>query len=272
MAVSPVIALLTDFGLEDGYPGIMKGVILGIAPEARLVDISHSIPPQDITSGAWVLHTAWRYFPLGAIFLCVVDPGVGTSRAPIALRTAGRFFLGPDNGILSYALDAALACSEPSAAIVLDRSEYYLPQRSATFHGRDVFSPCAAHLAAGTDFEAMGTKVDPARLIRLPISPPVVQSAGRILGGVAHCDHFGNIITNIRPDLTQAILASPTSVVRIGDRTISRRGATFADGPEGDLFFLADSSGYLAIVSRNGSAVSELNGVKPGSAILVDEL
>ena len=126
MAASPVIALLTDFGLEDGYPGIMKGVMSAIAPESRLVDITHLVPPQDIATGAWVLHTAWRYFPLGTVFLCVVDPGVGTSRKPIALSVSGRFFVGPDNGIFSYVIGAATSSSEPVAAVALDRAQFFL--------------------------------------------------------------------------------------------------------------------------------------------------
>src|SRR5215469_8053518 len=142
MAASPVIALLTDFGLEDGYPGIMKGVMLGIAPEARFTDITHLVPEQDVATGAWILHTAWRYFPTGTIFLSVVDPGVGTGRKPIALCADERYFVGPDNGLFSYVLSTARSVT----AVQLDRAGYHLPSPSHTFAGRDIFAPCAAHL------------------------------------------------------------------------------------------------------------------------------
>src|SRR5690349_16009936 len=142
---TPAVVLLTDFGLADGYVGIMKGVLLGIAPRAPLVDLSHDVPPQDIATGAWILHTAWRYFPPGSIFLCVVDPGVGSARRPVALRANARLFVGPDNGLFTY----VLASEPPDASVILDNPRYRLPAPSATFHGRDIFAPAAGHLAAG---------------------------------------------------------------------------------------------------------------------------
>jgi S-adenosyl-L-methionine hydrolase (adenosine-forming) len=266
MTTPPLIALLTDFGLEDGYPGIMKGVMLGIAPQAQFVDITHLIPPEDIAAGAWILHTAWRYFAVGTIFLCVVDPGVGTARRPIALRSAGRFFVGPDNGLFGYVLDEG----GPISAVELDRTEFHLPEPSSTFHGRDIFAPCAAHLATGVSFDALGSPVDSSTLTVNSL-PPTAVHGGMLSGVVIHCDHFGNIITNFGAELTKAILAAPNSRVTVGETAISDRAATFAAGPSGKPFLVTDSSGYLAIAVGNASAAARL-GATRGTSVQVTGL
>jgi S-adenosylmethionine hydrolase len=268
----PLIALLTDFGLEDGYPGIMKGVIAGIAPRTRLVDITHLIPAQDIATGAWVLHTAWRYFPPGTIFLCVVDPGVGTDRRPVSLYAGGRFFVGPDNGLFSYVLSSVSASGAQIKAVELDHVEFYLAPPSATFAGRDLFAPCAAHLAAGVALEDLGTPLDPEELCRSPAPPPPTMEGGRLFGAVAHCDHFGNVITNFGPELAEVVLKSPKSILTIRSKVIAARAATFAAGPEGEPFLLSDSSGHLAIAVRNASAAIWLGGVLPGTPVAVSGL
>jgi S-adenosyl-L-methionine hydrolase (adenosine-forming) len=265
----PLIALLTDFGLEDGYPGIMKGVIAGIAPQACLVDITHLIPAQDIATGAWVLYTAWRYFPPGTIFLCVVDPGVGTSRRPVSLHAGDRFFVGPDNGIFSYVLSSVSESGGPIHVVELNRDQFYLAPLSATFAGRDLFAPCAAHLAAGIALEDLGTPIDPEGLSKSAAPPPPVRSGGRLFGAVAHCDHFGNVITNFGSQLTELVLKSPKSVLTINRKTVSARAATYAVGPEGEPFLLPDSSGHLAIAVRNASAATWLGDVLPGTSVVV---
>jgi S-adenosyl-L-methionine hydrolase (adenosine-forming) len=257
MATSPLIALLTDFGLEDGYPGIMKGVMLGIAPQAQFVDITHLIPAQDIAAGAWILHTAWRYFAVGTIFLCVVDPGVGTARRPIALRSAGRFFVGPDNGLFGYVLNEG----GPISAVALDRPELHLPNPSSTFHGRDLFAPCAAYLATGMSLALLGSPVDLGTLIGNSTPPPTVQG-GILYGVVIHCDHFGNVITNFGADLAKAILAAPDSIVTIGGTAIMGRAATYAAGSSETPFLVTDSSGYLAIAIRGASAATRLGAAR----------
>jgi len=245
------IALLTDFGTADGYVGVMKGVILGIAPRVTLIDLTHDIPPQHIREAAWVLHTSWRYFPAGTIFLCVVDPGVGTGRRPVALRAGGRVFVGPDNGLFSY----VLAATEPEAAVILDDPRYHLSGASATFHGRDIFSPCAARLATGMPLAALGSSLDPASLIRF--TPPRPTWDGETLRGrVLHVDRFGNLITSVSGDLATAALAAPEVTLRLGTYVIADRAHTFASGPEQRLFVLLDSSGHLAIALRNGSAAA----------------
>jgi S-adenosylmethionine hydrolase len=253
MAGSPPIVLLTDFGSRDGYPGVMKGVILGIAPGATLVDLTHEIAPQDIAGAAWVLHTAWRFFPLGAIFLCVVDPGVGSARRPIALTAGGRLFVGPDNGLFSYVLAAAPA----DEAVALDDPSFHLPHPSATFHGRDIFAPGAAHLARGIPLGKVGSAITAASLVTFPLPRPVWQ--GDVLRGhVLHVDRFGNLISDVAGALAAMLLATPSARLAIAGRDIATRAYTFAEGPEGEPFLLADSSGHLAIAVRNGSAAALL--------------
>jgi S-adenosyl-L-methionine hydrolase (adenosine-forming) len=253
MAAPPLIALLSDFGLADGYVGVLKGVILGIAPGTQLVDLTHDVPPGDVRTAAWILATAWRSFPVGAIFLCVVDPGVGTARRPLALAAGERVFVGPDNGLFSYVLAAAPA----ARAVTLDNPAYHAPQPSATFHGRDIFAPCAAHLAAGTPLSALGVPLDPAQLVSLPLPTPTC-AGDELIAHVLHVDRFGNLITDIGPALAQRVLTAPDVIARIAGRTISARAATFADGPPREPFLLRDSSGHLAIAVRDGSAAALL--------------
>lgn len=267
MQRSPIIALLTDFGTRDGYVGVMKGVILGIAPECRLVDLTHDIAPQDVRSGAWVLSTSWRYFPEGSVFLCVVDPGVGSERRPIALHVSGRTFVGPDNGLFSY----VLAADEPKRAVVLDKPLYHLPLPSATFHGRDIFSPCAAHLARGILLEAVGSVIPAASLVTFPLPHPEWADDDLLVGHVVHTDRFGNLITDFDTGLTGAILTAPTIELRIAGFAVAARAATFAAGPDGQPFALRDSSGHLALAVRNGSAAAVI-GAGEGDEIRVTGL
>lgn len=259
----PVIAMLTDFDTADGYPGMMKGVILGIAPRTQIVDITHDIPPHDIATGAWVLQTAWRYFPTGTIFLCVVDPGVGSARRPIALQYGEQTFVGPDNGLFSYQLADAddQQRTSPVQVVALDNSRYHLPQASATFHGRDIFAPSAAHLACGVSLASLGTPLDPASLVS--IAPPRPTWQGETLvGHILHIDHFGNLITDLGPMLTNAALSSPSLTLHLSKHTLTARAHTFASGPEDAPFMLRDSSGHLAIAIRNGSAATLLNATR----------
>jgi S-adenosylmethionine hydrolase len=266
MSRAPLIALLTDFGTADGYVGVMKGVVLGIVPRMPLVDISHEVPPQDIAAGAWVLSTSWRFFPSASIFLCVVDPGVGGARRAIALRAGAHLFVGPDNGLFSYVLDRVPG----EAAVVLDNPRYQLPAPSATFHGRDIFAPGAAHLAAGVPLASLGTPLEPATLVRLP-SPRSVWHGASLHAQVLHVDVFGNLITSVPPELTSTVLAEPQTLLRIAGQTISARGSTFADGPSARPFMLRDSSGHLAIAIREASAASAL-GARRGDLIVIDGL
>ena len=253
MAAVPLIALLTDFGASDGYPGIMKGVVLGIAPATPLVDLTHEIAPQDVRAGAWVLHTAWRYFPEGSVFLCVVDPGVGSARRPIALKAGGRVFVGPDNGLFSY----ILADNADAHAVTLANPRYFAARPSDTFHGRDIFAPAAAWLAAGIAFEELGPALAVESLVRLELPQPRWQG-DTLIARCTHIDHFGNILTNIEGALALAILNDPEARLMIAGQSITAHAHTFAEGPEADVFLYLDSSGYLALARRNGSAQAAL--------------
>lgn len=257
----PIIALLTDFGLRDHYVGTMKGVMLGICPDATLVDLNHDIPPQDIMTGALELATSYRYFPAGTIFVAVVDPGVGSSRRAIAADGGGYRFVGPDNGVLSVAL------GEVASPRVFELSDprYARPSISRTFEGRDRFAPAAAWLASGIDVSVVGDPID--AFVRLELARPIVTTAA-IEGEVLRVDRFGNLITNIdRPQL-DAFLGGGTAVVSVNARRIPGIVGTYADVGEGDLCALVGSSDRLEISLRGGSAAASL-GAWPGTAVHV---
>ena len=190
MNEKPVITLLTDFGLSDAYVGTMKGAILSICPGAQLIDLTHTIQPQNVRQAAYVLLTAYRYFPPHTIFLVVVDPGVGTARRPIAVATDHGFYVAPDNGVLSYIQPHV----HIQQIVTLENSDYWLPIISQTFHGRDIFGPAAAHLASGVPITDFGPVIP--RLVTLP-DPRLEITSAAIHGEVLHIDHFGNIITSI---------------------------------------------------------------------------
>jgi S-adenosylmethionine hydrolase len=263
VSITPIIGILTDFGLSDHYVGVMKAVALTIAPGAQLIDITHEIAPQDVEGGAWTLGMAWRAFPAGSVLLCVIDPGVGSARRAVSLEVAGRRFVGPDNGLFTYPLaeDSSLA-----RCVALDNPRYHLPAPSATFHGRDIFAPCAAHLASGIAMESLGSAVDVMSLVRLPIALRSERRGDVVVGRVAHIDHYGNLITNIESQTTRAALARPLARISLGQWTISARATHFAAGPMDELFFLQDSSGALAIVLRDGSAAQRM-GARRGDVV-----
>jgi S-adenosylmethionine hydrolase len=245
------ITLLTDFGLRDGHVGAMKGVIHGIAPDAALVDISHSIPPQDIRHAGFVLATAYAYWPPGTIHVIVVDPGVGTGRRAVAVRTIRGTFVAPDNGVLSY----VLAREQVTKAVALANPAYWHHPVSAVFHGRDIFGPAAAHLARGVPLEALGEAIEPPGLVRFPVPVPSYHNDGRITAHVQHIDGFGNCTTDLPGD---ALDASARWRIQAGRRTIEGLHHTFGDVPEGEPVALVDSTGFVAIAVRNGNAAEVL--------------
>ncbi|MCS6845132.1 MAG: SAM-dependent chlorinase/fluorinase [Caldilineales bacterium] len=259
-----IITLTTDFGLDDGYVGAMKGVILGIAPGATLVDITHALPPQDIRRGVSVLREATPYFPAGTVHLAIVDPGVGSQRRPIALQAGAHRFVGPDNGLFTAAIADAQAAGLPVAVYHLDRPAYWRPEISRTFHGRDIFAPVAAHLANGVPLEELGTPVDDPVL--LPLWRPERRPDGRILGHVDHVDHFGNLISNV----PGAWLAGRRWTISIAGRQLVGPRPTYAAAEPGELLALISSSGHLEVAVRNGSAAALL-GVQAGEPIEVWE-
>lgn len=252
-----MITLMTDFGLKDGNVGVMKGVILRIAPEVQIVDLSHFISPQNIQEAGLILARAMPYFEPGTIHVVVVDPGVGTERRPFAARIGAQFVVGPDNGFITMALEDAEAQGEVVEFVHLDRREYWLPKISYVFHGRDIFAPVAAHLAVDASLHDLGTPfTDPVRLAL----PKPAQTPTGWRGEVIYIDHFGNISTNIR----QEHLGMPPKVfVHLGGAVIEGLARTFGDRPPGELVALYGSSGNLLVCEVNGSAARRL-GVKIG--------
>ena len=245
----PVIALTTDFGQAGGYVGIMKGVILGICPQAMLVDVCHGIRPQAVRQAAYVLESASPFFPLGTVHVVVVDPGVGTDRRPVVVKTEKATYVAPDNGLLSL----ILAQGSARSAVHLTEPRYQLTPVSATFHGRDIFAPAAAHLACGVDPCEMGEEIGLSELVELRDLEPVRQSGGSWLGEIVHVDRFGNLVTNFRG--TQASAGRSIEIAGERIRGLSR---TYADVGPGDLAAYLGSSGYLEIAIREGSAATKL--------------
>jgi S-adenosylmethionine hydrolase len=243
-----LIVLLSDFGWKDGYAGILKGVIWTIAPGVEISDLTHEIAPQDILQGALTLGRSVPYFPAGTIFLAVVDPGVGTSRRPIAARIAEHYYVAPDNGLITLPLDEALRRGQPVEVVHLNRPQYWLPAVSNVFHGRDVFAPVAAALANNVPLADLGDRIrDPLRL-KLPL-PVRIEDGWR--GEIIHIDAFGNLATNLRGEHLQG---RGQIEVHVGPERIRRQVQAFGEGMPGQLVTLIDSSGALAISAVNGSA------------------
>jgi S-adenosyl-L-methionine hydrolase (adenosine-forming) len=268
---SKTIALMTDFGLSDIYVGVMKGVIRGICADADLIDITHAIPPQDVVSGALALKNSFSYFPKGTTFLTIVDPDVGSDRMPIAVKAGDYFFVAPDNGVLTHVLDTLKVYE----IVSIENRQYMLPKISATFHGRDIFSPIAAHIANGVPLSSFGRSVQQLQRFELPT---LDVTKGLIKGGIAHIDHFGNIITNIGVlawvDSNTIILegGSPIIIsaknvsVKIGKQTIASIHRAYYEVPEGNLLAQIDSTGALEIAIYKGNAAKHLD-VKMGDVV-----
>lgn len=254
-----IITLTTDFGTEDAYVAQMKGVLCStVSTAVRIVDLSHTLPPQDLRAAERFLATAVPTFPAGTVHLAVVDPGVGSSRAPLAVSFEGQWLVVPDNGIASAALEAG------ALAYALDASRINPHSVSSTFHGRDVFAPAAAALAMGRPVEAFGTRLETP--VCLPRRQPM-KAGGEVAGEILHVDHFGNLISNIR--WTESGLAEPVEVYCGGQRIGPVRDH-YAEAKEGELLALIDSQGYLEVAQRNGSAARTL-GVSVGADVRVHE-
>jgi S-adenosylmethionine hydrolase len=260
--MSRSIVFLTDYGLADGFVGVCHGVIARIAPEARVIDLSHQVPRQDVLQGAIVLGRATRYMPDDAVYLAVVDPGVGSERRPVAIRTrSSAILVGPDNGLLSMAW-AELGGAE--LAVEISSADVLLHPVSRTFHGRDVFAPAAAHLAAGRALEELGPSVPLGTLHTLDLPGPMV-TPGMVGARVIGVDSFGNVQLNATPSELEAAGIGPT--LAIGTRDVPRV-ATFSDVPPGACGAIVDSQGYVAIVVNRGSAASLL-GLSVGDSIVL---
>ncbi len=274
----PILTLLTDFGTEDEYVGVMKGVILSIAPGVHLVDLSHQIPPQDVRRAALLLSNAVPYFPPDTVHLAIVDPGVGTERRPLAIHTPLGMFVGPDNGLFSW----VLAEVPEWVAVEIRDPAYRLPRVSFTFHGRDIFAPAAAHLAAGVSPERLGPRVeDP---VMLPL-PRLEIGAGVLEGEILYADRFGNLVTSIgrllraedalmlvpafRPGKGPlSMFSAETARVVLAGTELRGIRRTYGEVAVGEPVALVGSSGFLEIAVRQGSAATVL-GAAPGTPVKV---
>jgi S-adenosylmethionine hydrolase len=257
---APIITLTTDFGVRDAFVGVMKGVILGICREARLVDLTHDIAPQDVLEGALALEGAWRFFPVGTIHVAVIDPGVGSARRALALAANGHYFVGPDNGLFTFALG-----SGNWSAVSIEAAAYRLPQVSQTFHGRDIFAAAAGHLAAGVDVDRLGPALcDPQRIV----IPGWRVDGAAIVGEVIGSDRFGNVLTSVPAEQVSNMMSRGRVTVELEGRDLGAVLACYADGATGVPAPIIGSAGRLEVFVNNGSAFAVL-GAKRGAPVRV---
>jgi hypothetical protein len=254
----PILTLTTDFGLTDHYTGTMKGVILGICPASQIVDISHGVTPFEIAEGAYLIAQAWRYFPNKTVHVVVVDPGVGTARRPILVEAGGQYFLGPDNGVLSM-----VYLHEKCRVRHITNQKYFLHPVSRTFHGRDIFAPVGAHLAAGVPPSRIG------KLVRDYLKPEFEKPhrAGKRtwIGRILKIDRFGNIVTNFHGS-DFADLEMRGFTLALGPHQITALAHSYAECAAGVLCLILGSSGYYEVSLREGSAAKQVK-CEPGAAI-----
>ena len=255
-----IITLLTDFGTQDAFVGVMKGVIKSLAPRADVIDLTHHVPMQDIQAGAFVLKTAYRYFPPGTVHLVVIDPSVGSARRPVAAKIGDFVYVCPDNGLLSYVLGEDTL----TQAVILNNGQYHLPSVSRTFHGRDIFAPVAAHLANGVPLEAFGTPAE--TLQTFPLSVPFVYG-NTLTCHILYTDVFGNLFTDLTEEGAEIEQLS-SATFEVGGMFIEGIVDSYSAVPEGSPLALFGSSGHLEIAVRNGSARKQL-GVNVGDRVTI---
>jgi S-adenosylmethionine hydrolase len=263
----PSIVLLTDFGFRDSYVGVMKGVIRRICRGVDIIDLSHNIMPQDVAEAAFVLSASYRYFADDTIFVCVVDPGVGTERNVLYMRAGDQMFLAPDNGLLSVIAEER----EPRDVRKVTAGAYFLKEESTTFHGRDIFAPVAAHLADGLEPEKLGSVFRGIHSLQLP--RPVRCADGSLRGEIIYIDQFGNLITNIRRGTLERTFSTPSEnvQVQVKRRVVQGILKTYAEQEAGELLALVGSSGYLEVAVNRGSAAMTL-GCEKGDTVTVTEM
>jgi S-adenosylmethionine hydrolase len=254
----PIITLTTDFGTRDGYAGAVKGVIKRINPDAEVVDISHEIESFDVLGAAFALNNFYRYFPKGTVHLTVVDPGVGSERQPLLIRSQDFFFVGPDNGIFSFVLQNETITD----MVVLSDKKYFLAEPSVTFHARDIFAPVAAYLSRGIDVNEFGPAAK--ECLRLVIPEPK-PSTDRLRGEIIHADGFGNLVTNVAAD---SLRGKKIRAITVGRRRIERLARSYSEIEEGEVGALIGSSNLLEIAFNQGSAREALRS-KVGSAVTI---
>jgi S-adenosyl-L-methionine hydrolase (adenosine-forming) len=263
----PIVTLTTDFGLNDHFVGVMKGVILNIAPNAEIVDISHSVQPFDILDGALALAESYSYFPVSPIHVVVVDPGVGSARRPIMATSDGFTFVAPDNGVLSL----MYAREERVHVRHITGEHYFLQPISNTFHGRDIFAPVAGYLAKGVEHEKFGDEIED--FVRFNAPKPKAIDARTLRGVVLKVDRFGNLITNFTPQDVPALFTGQASgfKITVGKREITSIKTNYADGAAGEVFGILGSMGYLEIASNRGAATHLASAAKGNEVTVVLE-
>jgi S-adenosyl-L-methionine hydrolase (adenosine-forming) len=254
------ISLTTDFGIRDGFVGVLKGVIYQIAPDVKIVDISHTIAPQDIHEGAFTLWRAYSFFPRNTVHVYVVDPGVGTQRRLLAARLGDHYFVGPDNGLLTPIIEDAERNNLPIEYVQLDQPRYWLPKISNTFHGRDIFSPIAAHISHGVALSDVGTHIpDPVRIVL----PRVEKTSDGFKAQVTMIDIFGNITTNLP---ASALLGQTDILFRLRGAEVKGISASYGHKLAGELVAVVDSEDYIEIAVVNGNAAQKL-GAQVGDVV-----
>ena len=255
-----IITLLTDFGSEDEYVGVMKGVILSVNPTAAIVDITHHIDPQGVIQAAYVVEAAWKYFPEGTVHVVIIDPGVGSDRDIVTCKQSGHLFVAPDNGVMTLLMEKGGI----DAAVRVENTRYFLSTVSRTFHGRDIFAPVSAHLTLGVAINELGPPVDPKHLVRLSIQKPTIPKQGEILGAIVTIDRFGNLITNIHGDLvrTHCADAAETLEIQIGKSKIIGISNSYICVTAGDPLVTTGSRGCLEIAVNSGNAARRFNARK----------
>jgi hypothetical protein len=250
-----IIALLTDFGVSDNFVGVMKGVISKINPNAQFIDISHNIEPQDILGAAFMLESAFKYFPEGSIFLVVVDPGVGSKRKPIIIRTKNYFFVGPDNGVLSLAVNK----DGMKEIVAIENKKYMLLPVSDTFHGRDIFAPVVAHLSKGKNSFLFGQRLRSIEQLNIP-RPKINKNI--LKGEIIHIDRFGNLVTNMNRNLFRCFTQGKKFEIKIRNKKITTVVKSYQAVQRKQLLAIFGSFGLLEISVNGGSAEKRLKARK----------
>jgi len=260
-----IITLLTDFGTEDAYVGVMKGAILSINPSAVVVDVCHYIDPQDLIEAAYLIKSSYRYFPKGTVHIIVVDPGVGGNRSIVAVKLSGHIFLAPDNGVLTLLMDEG----EVDAIVRVENTRYFLNSISQTFHGRDIFAPVGSHISKGVPIEKLGPHLGVQDLIRLSIAKPYISDKDELVGTIISIDRFGNCISNINENCLNKIVKNGSEnrlEIKIGKTVIKSLSRSYTDVGSGCPLAIIGSFGYLEIALNCDNAGRQLN-VEKGDTI-----
>ena len=258
-----IITLITDFGLQDGYVGVMKGIMADINLSAKVIDISNNIEPQDIFQAAYVLNSTYTYFPKGTIHVVVVDPGVGSDRKILCLKTDDYFFLAPDNGVLSFVTSK----EETSSIREVTNGKFFLPEISNTFHGRDIFAPVAAHLSKGVNHKELGERVE--KINQIDLSKPILSPDGELTAEIIYVDSFGNLITNVNREIIGRMKIELERVsITMGRRRINGICSAYTDVGDNEALAIFGSSGYLEISVNLGSAGDILK-LKKGDKLIL---